>query len=97
MVRYRIEVGRKHDVKPGNIVGAIANEAGMDSSYIGQIQIKEYYSVVDLPADMPGHVLKVLKKAWVCGQRLNMSKIENKRKKKKHTPSKKGKKRKTKK
>ncbi len=49
MERYRIEVGRKHKVQPGNIVGAIANEAGMDSKYIGRINIFDDYSLVDLP------------------------------------------------
>ena len=41
MERYRIEVGHQHDVKPGNIVGCIANEAGLDSSHIGHIDIAE--------------------------------------------------------
>ena len=39
MERFRVEVGYDHGVKPGNIVGAIANEAGLDSKMIGQIEI----------------------------------------------------------
>ncbi len=50
---FRIEVGHAHGVKPGNIVGAIANEAGLDSKNIGRIEIYDDYSVLDLPADMP--------------------------------------------
>src|SRR5882672_66679 len=43
-VRYRIAVGHEHGVQPGNIVGAIANEAAIDSVHIGRIQIFDSYS-----------------------------------------------------
>jgi len=76
MERFRIEVGRQHNVKPGNIVGAIANEAGLDAKYIGHIDIQGNYSFVDLPGDMPQDVFLDLKKTRVCGQRLNLSKAE---------------------
>ena len=49
MERFRIEVGHNHDVKPNNIVGAIANEAGLDSQHIGRINIYDDFSVIDLP------------------------------------------------
>jgi ATP-dependent RNA helicase DeaD len=74
MERYRIEVGNKHDVRPSNIVGAIANEAGLDSQYIGRISIYDDYSTVDLPEGMPKKILRILKKAWVCHRQLNMTK-----------------------
>lgn len=70
MQRYRIAVGYDHGVKPSNIVGAIANEAQMDSEYIGHIEIFDHYSVVDLPAGMPSETFQSLKKAWVCNQKL---------------------------
>jgi ATP-dependent RNA helicase DeaD len=73
MERYRIEVGHQHQVKPGNIVGAIANEAGLDAHYIGHIDIQEEFSLVDLPAGMPQDIYQDLKKAWVCGQQLNIT------------------------
>ena len=73
MCRYRIEVGREHEVKPGNIVGAIANEAEIDSAYIGHIDIRDDFSVVDLPDDMPKEVMSVLKKTRVCGQKLELA------------------------
>ncbi len=71
--RYRIEVGHVHGVKPGNIVGAIANESGLDGSHIGQIEIEADYSLVDLPAGMPRDVFMDLKKVRVCGQPMNIS------------------------
>ncbi|GLR72587.1 DEAD/DEAH box helicase [Agaribacter marinus] len=70
--RYRLDVGYVHGVKPGNIVGAIANEAGIDSQYIGAIDIHESYSLVDLPDGMPPETQEVLQKARVSGQRLNI-------------------------
>jgi ATP-dependent RNA helicase DeaD len=73
LVRYRIEVGREHGVQPGNIVGAIANEAGIDSAHIGRIEIFETHSFVGLPAGMPKDVYQRLRKAWVCGQQLSIS------------------------
>jgi len=73
MLRYRIEVGHNHEVKPGNIVGAIANEAGIDSQHIGRINIHDDYSLIDLPDGMPKDVFNDLKKVWVSGQQLKIS------------------------
>ena len=75
MSSYRIEVGNNHEVRPGNIVGAIANEANMDSSNIGRIQINDNYSLVDLPSGMPKEVFNDLKKVWVSGQQLKISRV----------------------
>jgi ATP-dependent RNA helicase DeaD len=71
--RYRIEVGHVHGVKPGNIVGAIANESGLDGEHIGSIEIEAEYSLVDLPAGMPKDVFMDLKKVRICGRPMNIS------------------------
>jgi len=70
---FRIEVGHQHGVKPGNIVGAIANEAGLDSKYIGRVDIRDDHSLVDLPAGMPAEIFRHLKKVWVSGQQLRIT------------------------
>ena len=75
MERYRIEVGHAHGVKPANIVGAIANEAGLESRYIGRIDIQDDYSILDLPEGMPRETLTHLKKVWVSGQQLKIHKV----------------------
>ncbi len=75
MESFRIEVGHEHQVKPANIVGAIANEAGLDSKYIGRIDIFDDYSVIDLPEGMPRETLTHLKKVWVAGQQLRIRKV----------------------
>lgn len=72
MRRYRVAVGKRNGIKPGNIVGAIANEADLDSQYIGEIHIMEDYTTVDLPGDMPPEILKILQKARVAGRALAM-------------------------
>ncbi len=74
METYRIEVGHVHSVKPGNIVGAIANEAEIDSEFIGRIEIFEDHSLIDLPEGMPKETFRGLQKVWVCGQQLKISK-----------------------
>jgi len=76
MERFRIEVGHQHDVKPGNIVGAIANVAGLDAGHIGHVDIHTEFSLVDLPRGMPEDIFSDLAKAWVCGQTLNISRPE---------------------
>ena len=68
--RFRIEVGHVHGVKPGNIVGAIANEANIDSKHIGAIEIYDNFSTVDLPQGMPADTRQTLQGTRVAGQRL---------------------------
>ncbi|MCK7594708.1 DEAD/DEAH box helicase [Pseudomarimonas salicorniae] len=72
MRSYRVEVGHRHGVKPGNLVGAIANEAGIESRYIGRIDIREGFSLVDLPDQVPDDLIEHLKSVWVAGQRLKI-------------------------
>jgi ATP-dependent RNA helicase DeaD len=83
MERFRIEVGYKHGVKPGNIVGAIANEAGLDSRHIGHIDIHTDFSLVDLPVGMPKEVFQDLKKTRICNQRIDISRPDQGGKRKK--------------
>ena len=77
METFRIEVGHNHGVKPGNIVGAIANETGIDGDHIARIRIEDQYSTVELPAGMPKELIEELKKIRVAGQQLNISKLDD--------------------
>ncbi|MCH2200926.1 MAG: DbpA RNA binding domain-containing protein [Fuerstiella sp.] len=72
MDRYRIAVGWKDGVKPGNIVGAIANEGGIDGDAIGHIRIHSTYSTIDLPKQIPADVLNALQKVRVVGRPLEI-------------------------
>ena len=68
MERYRIEVGRRDGVRPGNIVGAVANEAGIDGDMIGAIRIEESYSTIELPVGMSDSTFQTLKRARIGGK-----------------------------
>ena len=75
---FRLEVGHAHGVKPGNIVGAIANEAGLEGRHIGQVDIRDDHSFVDLPEGMPKDIFRGLKKVRVAGQELRISRVDGK-------------------
>lgn len=72
MERYRIEVGHNDGVRPGNIVGAVTNEAGLDGSDIGPITIHEAYSTIDLPVWVAEDICEVLQETWVSGKQLRI-------------------------
>ncbi|MES1940554.1 DNA/RNA helicase, superfamily II [Salinisphaera sp. T5B8] len=74
---FRIEVGRSHGVEPRNIVGAIANEAGVDSAHIGRIDIRDDFSLVDLPKGMPEDIFAHLKTVWVAGRQLAITRAHD--------------------
>ena len=76
METYRIEVGRAHQVQPGNIVGAIANEVGIGGESIGRIQIHDRYSSIDLPKGLPNDVVDALKTVCVGGRPLRISRFK---------------------
>ncbi|HEX6734448.1 MAG TPA: DEAD/DEAH box helicase [Azonexus sp.] len=72
MVRYRIDVGRDHGVQVKDIVGAIANEAGIESRFIGRIGLYDESSTVELPAGMPAEAANALKRTRVRGVPINL-------------------------
>jgi ATP-dependent RNA helicase DeaD len=76
MERFRIEVGLNQGVKPGNIVGAIANEADLSSKHIGRISIFEDHSTVDLPAGISHDTLALLQKVRVAEKQLKISRLD---------------------
>ncbi len=76
-VRYRIEVGKEQGATPGDIVGAIANEAGIESRYIGRIAIHENYSTVELPEGMPREIFNRLKNVRVRQTPMAISEVSD--------------------
>ena len=76
METYQISVGYEHGVSPKHIVGAIANEAGIESRHIGAIEINDDASTVDLPTGMPEDVFHKLKKIRILGQAINLTRAE---------------------
>ena len=78
METFRIEVGSTHGIKPSNVVGAIANEAGIEGVHIGRVDIREDHSFVDLPEGMPKQIFKLLQKVLVAGRELRISQVSEK-------------------
>ena len=76
MAHYRIEVGRRDGVTPREIVGAIANEGGLDGRHIGRIDIQDDHCTLDLPDGMPREIQQHLRKVRVCGRPLNLTQVE---------------------
>ena len=76
MQTYRVEVGRRDNVGPGNIVGAVTNEADLSNADIGRIKIYDRYSTIDLPANMPIDILNHLAGVFVSGRALEISKSD---------------------
>ena len=62
---FHLSVGKAHGAQPGDIVGAIANEAELDSRYIGRIRLFDDYSTVELPVGMPRELMQLLKRVRV--------------------------------
>ena len=73
MIRYRVSVGHKDGVKPGQLVGALANEGGIEGARIGRIDIRNAFSVVELPKGLPASILTKMARAKVSGRPLEIS------------------------
>ncbi|MBT3439602.1 MAG: DEAD/DEAH box helicase [Gammaproteobacteria bacterium] len=78
MRRYRLAVGHKDNIKPGNVLGAIANEAEISSEFIGAIQIFQDFTTIDLPDEMTKETLAILKKTRVFDKKLNIEELSEK-------------------
>ena len=73
MTRYRVSVGHKDGVKPGQLVGALANEGGIEGARIGRIDIRNGFSTVELPNGLPASILAKMARARVAGRPLEIS------------------------
>jgi ATP-dependent RNA helicase DeaD len=72
MAMYRINVGKRHKVEPRQIVGAIANEGGLRRADFGHIQIRPDFSLVELPAELPGEVWDALRQTRISGKLIEL-------------------------
>ena len=72
MATYKIAVGKRHRVEPRQIVGAIANEGGLERGDFGAITIRPDYSLVELPAKLPGDTWDKLKETRISGKLIEL-------------------------
>ena len=72
----RIGVGKKAAVRPGDLVGAITGEAGIESKYLGAIKVQHDHSLVEVPAAIADRIITALKKTTIRGKSVDV-KIES--------------------
>ena len=70
MARVYVGAGRDAGMRPGDLVGAIANEAGVNAGVIGAIEIEDRFSIVDIPADMAKEIVEVLSRSRIKGRKV---------------------------
>jgi ATP-dependent RNA helicase DeaD len=73
LVSYKIQVGKRHRVEPRMIVGALANEGGLDRRDFGRITIRGDYSIVELPANLPQQAWDKLKDTRISGKQIELA------------------------
>ena len=74
MVNYKLNVGRSSRVTAGAIVGALANEGGIKGSQIGSIDIRQHFTIVGLPQDLPRDFFDRLRDTKIAGEFINIRK-----------------------
>jgi ATP-dependent RNA helicase DeaD len=70
MTRLFIDVGREDGIRPADIVGAIANEAGIDARAVGSIEIADRFSIVEVPDDSADDIIGALRSTTIRGRRV---------------------------
>jgi ATP-dependent RNA helicase DeaD len=73
MATYTIAVGKRHRVEPRQIVGALANEGGLNRNDFGHIDIRGDHSLVELPADLPPETWTALERTRISGKLIELS------------------------
>ena len=72
VTRLYIGLGRLAGIRPGDLVGAIANEAGIDARAIGAIDIADRFSIVEVPDDAAENVIEALRQTTIRGKRVSV-------------------------
>ena len=79
-VRYRLDVGNAHGISAEEILAVLIEESGVDKRRIGKLDIREHFTLVDLPDGMPADIFQLLSEATVNGRRFNIKRIKPNRK-----------------
>lgn len=72
MVRLFINIGKNQRVTPGNILGAIAGESGIQGKLVGSINMYDKYTFVEVPKEVAGDVLRAMKNVKIKGKTINI-------------------------
>lgn len=77
MVRYRIDVGQKHDTSVDEIKNVFIEEAGVDKKMIGEVDIRHHYTLIELPEGMPADIYQLLTTVSIQQQKLNIKRLKS--------------------
>lgn len=77
MVRYRIDVGQKHNTTLDEIRSVFIEEAGVDKKMIGEVDIRYHYTVIELPEGMPADIYQLLTTVSIQQQNLNIKRLKH--------------------
>lgn len=72
MVRLFINIGKKQNIRPGDILGAIAGESGMPGKLVGSIDMYDKYTFVEVPREYASEVLKAMENSKIKGKNINI-------------------------
>ncbi|MGR8979891.1 MAG: DbpA RNA binding domain-containing protein [Gammaproteobacteria bacterium] len=76
MVRYRLEVGIKHGVNLEKLKKTLVEESGVDKNNINNVDIKDFYTLIELPDEMPQDIFEHLKSVEINQQKLDIKRIK---------------------
>lgn len=72
LVRLFIGAGREAGIRPGDLVGAIAGESGINSRALGSIEIADRFSLVEVPEADADHIVSAMRAATLRGKRVQV-------------------------
>ncbi len=80
-VRYRLDVGTQQQISEEQLLAVLIEESGVDRKRIGRIDMRETYTLVDLPDGMPADIFQLLSEAKLGGRQLNIKRVKSNRRK----------------
>ena len=80
-VRYRLDVGTQHQITEEQLLTVLIEESGVDRKRISRVNMREAYTLVDLPDGMPADIFQLLREATVGGRQLKIKRVKSNRRK----------------
>ncbi|WP_031431960.1 DbpA RNA binding domain-containing protein [Methylomicrobium agile] len=86
MVRYRLDVGRQHQITVEELKKMLVEESGVDKNNITHVDIQDFHTLIELPDEMPPDIFQHLKTVEINHQKLGIRRVKNRRAKKHGKP-----------
>ena len=80
-VRYRLDVGTSHQIDQEQLLSVLIEESGVDRKRITRVDMRDTYTLIDLPDGMPADIFQLLTEATVGGRKLNIKRLKPNRRK----------------